>query len=122
VTAPPVISIAGKLATFADHWNPRIVGSYNGNELRLAKLEGQFTWHSHADTDELFLVIAGTLDIEFRDGMRRLEAGEMLVVPKGVEHRPMAERECAVFVMDREGEPNTGGQPSQHTRDRLERI
>jgi mannose-6-phosphate isomerase-like protein (cupin superfamily) len=119
---PIVVNIAEKLATFSDHWNPRIVGSYNGNELRLAKLEGEFTWHSHAETDELFLVVSGTLDIEFRDGIRRLEAGELLVVPKGTEHRPTAARECAVFMMDREGEPNTGADPSRYTRERLERI
>jgi mannose-6-phosphate isomerase-like protein (cupin superfamily) len=122
VSAPPVINIAEKLASFSDHWNPRIVGSYNGNELRLAKLEGEFTWHSHAETDELFLVVSGSMDIEFRDGLRRLNAGEMLVVPRGVEHRPMASQECAVFVIDRDGEPNTGVNPSQYTRQRLERI
>jgi mannose-6-phosphate isomerase-like protein (cupin superfamily) len=119
---PPVINIAEKLAAFSDHWNPRIVGSYNGNELRLAKLEGEFTWHSHAETDELFLVVSGTLDIEFRDGVRQVRPGEMLVVPKGVEHRPVAAEECAVFVMDREGESNTGVNPSEYTRERLERI
>ncbi len=83
MTVPNIIKIADKLASFSDHWNPRIVGRYNGNEIRLAKLLGDFTWHSHADTDELFLVISGELGIEFRDGIRRLKAGEMIVVPKG---------------------------------------
>jgi mannose-6-phosphate isomerase-like protein (cupin superfamily) len=119
---PEVINLSEKLAGFSHHWNPRIVGGYNGNELRVAKLKGEFTWHSHADSDELFLVIDGDLTIEFRDGARRLGRGEAIVVPKGVEHRPMAENECAVLVMDREGEPNTGTSPSQFTRDRLERI
>jgi mannose-6-phosphate isomerase-like protein (cupin superfamily) len=96
--------------------------TYNGNELRLAKLQGEFTWHSHADTDELFLVVSGALRIAFRDGVRDLAAGEMLVVPRGVEHCPMADEECAVLVIDREGEPNTGANPSHYTRVALERI
>ena len=119
---PEVIDLGAKLASFSDHWNPRIVGGYNGNELRVAKLKGEFSWHSHAETDELFLVLDGNLAIEFRDGVRRLAAGEALVVPKGVEHRPMADEECAVLLIDREGEPNTGTSPSEYTRASLERI
>jgi mannose-6-phosphate isomerase-like protein (cupin superfamily) len=119
---PEVIIIRDKLASFSDHWNPRIVGGYNGNELRVAKLKGEFTWHSHAGTDELFLVVDGDLTIEFRDGVRQLGPGEALVVPKGVEHRPVAPNECAVLLIDREGEPNTGENPSEYTRAGLERI
>ena len=122
MSPPPVIAIASKLASFADHWNPRIVGNYNGNELRLAKLLGEFDWHAHAATDELFLVIAGRLRIEFRDGARELGAGEMIVVPAGVEHRPVADEECSILLIDREGEPNTGLNPSQRTRAVLEHI
>jgi mannose-6-phosphate isomerase-like protein (cupin superfamily) len=122
VTLPPVINLADKLAGFADHWNPRIVGRYDGHELRVAKLKGEFSWHSHAEADELFLVVWGELTIEFRDGVRRLTAGELLVVPRGVEHRPVAEQECAVLLIDREGEPNTGADPSEYTRARLETI
>jgi mannose-6-phosphate isomerase-like protein (cupin superfamily) len=121
VTAPAVINIGDKLAAFSDHWNPRIVAGYNGNELRVAKLKGEFTWHSHAETDELFLVVSGDLTIEFRDGVRHLAAGEMLVVPKGVEHRPVAQDECSILLIDREGEPNTGVNP-ELTRARLETI
>ncbi len=120
--APDIISIADKLSQFSDHWNPRIAARYNGNEIRLAKLLGDFTWHSHAETDELFLVISGELYIEFRDGIRRLKAGEMIVVPKGTEHRPFADAECHIMLIDREGEPNTGGSPSERTRERLEEI
>jgi mannose-6-phosphate isomerase-like protein (cupin superfamily) len=119
---PAVANLAEKLASFSDHWNPRIIGSYNGNEVRLAKLEGAFTWHAHAETDELFLVLAGELRIEFRDGMRRLNPGEMIVVPRGVEHRPVADAECHILVLDREGEPNTGQNPSELTRITLEAI
>jgi mannose-6-phosphate isomerase-like protein (cupin superfamily) len=122
VTVPETINLADKFAGFNDHWNPRIVGRYNGHELRIAKLQGDFTWHAHSDTDELFFVVVGNLGIEFRDGVRRIAAGEMLVVPKGTEHRPFAEEEALVFMIDREGEPNTGGSPSDLTRASLETV
>ncbi|HWT12124.1 MAG TPA: cupin domain-containing protein [Allosphingosinicella sp.] len=122
MSAPAVINIAAKLAGFSDHWNPRIVGRYNGNEIRLAKADGEFTWHSHADSDELFLVLSGDFAIEFRDGLARLAPGEMIVVPKGTEHRPVANGECEILLLDREGEPNTGASPSGYTRARLESI
>ena len=119
--APTVVNLAEKLALFSDHWNPRIVGRYNGNEVRVSKLKGEFIWHSHADTDELFLVLKGRLTIEFRDGVSTIGAGEFLVVPKGVEHRPVAPEEVELLIMDREGEPNTGSEPvSELTRATLE--
>ena len=121
--APNIVNLADKLALFSDHWNPRIVGRYNGNEVRVSKLKGEFIWHSHEQTDELFLVLKGRLTIEFRDGVRTLDPGEFLVVPKGVEHRPVAPEEVELLVMDREGEPNTGGEaPSALTRARLETL
>ena len=122
MSAPTVVNISEKLAKFSDHWNPRIVGRYNGNEVRVSKLLGEFTWHSHADTDELFLVLKGELKIEFRDGVRTIRPGEMIVVPKGVEHRPVADKECEILIMDREGESNTGTTTSDFTRERLEEI
>ncbi|HYD12047.1 MAG TPA: cupin domain-containing protein [Allosphingosinicella sp.] len=124
MTAPPdIVNLSDKLALFSDHWNPRIVGRYNGNEVRVSRLKGEFLWHSHAGTDELFLVLKGRLTIEFRDGVRTLGPGEFLVVPKGVEHRPVAPEEVELLVMDREGEPNTGGEPaSELTRARLETL
>lgn len=122
MSVPQVISLERKLAGFSDHWNPRIVAGYNGNDVRLVKLAGEFTWHSHADTDEMFLVLKGAMRIAFRDGVAELGEGEMLVVPRGTEHRPMADAECHVLLMDREGEPNTGGQPSALTRQTLEHI
>ena len=122
-TTPATVNLAEKLALFSDHWNPRIVGHYNGNELRLAKVKGEFVWHSHAETDELFLVLKGRLNIEFRDGVRTLGPGELLVVPRGVEHRPVAEEEVEMLFMDREGEPNTGGEvASAMTRAKLETL
>ena len=122
MSAPSVINLADKLGSFSDHWNPRIVGGYNGNELRLAKLAGDFTWHAHAETDELFLVVQGEMGIEFRDDVRTLRAGEMLVVPRGTEHRPFAAEEAHVLLIDREGEPNTGVNPSHLTREKLETL
>ena len=119
---PTIINIAAKLATFSDHWNPRIIANYNGNEVRVAKLLGEFTWHSHADTDEMFMVISGELGLSFRDGDRRFGPGEIVVVPKGVEHKPFAEKECHILIMDKEGEPNTGINPSEYTRKVLEAI
>ena len=121
--APTVVNLAEKLALFSDHWNPRIVGRYNGNEVRVSKLKGEFIWHSHAETDELFLVLKGQLNIEFRDGVRTLGPGEFLVVPKGVEHRPVAPEEVELLIMDREGEPNTGAEPvSALTREKLDEL
>ena len=120
VLAP--VNLAEKFASFSDHWNPRIVGRYNGNEIRIAKAEGEFTWHSHSDTDELFLVVSGDFGIEFRDGLRRLAPGELIVVPRGTEHRPIANGECQILMLDREGEPNTGETPSDYTRASLETI
>lgn len=122
MSMPAVIATREKLAAFSDHWNPRIVGRYNGHELRLAKVLGDFTWHSHAETDELFFVIKGNLGIEFRDGVQRIGEGEMIVVPRGVEHRPFAEEEVHMLIIDREGEPNTGVNPSERTRETLEAI
>jgi mannose-6-phosphate isomerase-like protein (cupin superfamily) len=119
---PTPINLAEKLALFSDHWNPRIVGNYNGNEIRLAKVQGEFRWHSHAETDELFLVISGELTLEFRDRTVTLAPGEMIVVPKGTEHRPTAIAETHILLMDREGEPNTGESPSELTRATLERV
>ena len=122
MNTPAVINLAEKLASFSDHWNPRIVGRYNGNEVRVAKVEGEFTWHSHPETDELFLTIAGDFAIEFRDGLVKLSPGEMLVIPRGTEHRPIANGECEILMIDREGESNTGASLSEYTRERLETI
>lgn len=120
MTAPDIVNLADKLGRFSDHWHPRIVGRYNGNEVRVSKLKGEFVWHSHAETDELFLVLKGALTIHFRDGVRTLGPGELLVVPKGVEHCPVAPEECEILIMDREGESNTGDVVSALTRARLE--
>jgi mannose-6-phosphate isomerase-like protein (cupin superfamily) len=121
--APKKVNLAEKLGTFSDRWNPRIVGTYNGNEVRLAKVEGEFVWHSHADTDELFLVLKGELTMHFRDRTEVLKPGEFIVVPRGTEHKPAANGECQLMVMDAEGTSNTGEvKDPRLTRATLEKI
>jgi len=105
---PNAINLARKLNQFDDQWSPKIIAEMDGFQFKLAKLEGDFVWHSHPDTDEAFIVIEGQLRIDFRDGAVTLNRGEMLVVPKGVEHKPFAESECHVMVLVREGTVNTG--------------
>ncbi len=106
---PVKISLAGKLALFTDHWAPRIIGRYNGNEIRLVKASGDFRWHCHPDTDELFLVLEGQLHMEFRDHTEILEAGEMIIVPRAVEHFPRVPKgEVKLLLIDPADEPNTG--------------
>ncbi|MBI1212564.1 MAG: cupin domain-containing protein [Alphaproteobacteria bacterium] len=120
---PSKINLADKLAKFSDTWNPRVVGNYNGNDLRVVKVEGEFVWHSHADTDELFLVLSGELTMHFRDRVEVLKPGEVIVVPRGTEHKPAAARECHMLVMDAEGTINTGEVADTNlTRETLERI
>ena len=106
---PQKVNLEEKLGLFSDHWAPRIVARYNDNEIRLAKVEGEFIWHSHDDTDELFLVLDGVLDLEFRDRTEVLNTGDLIVVPKGVEHRPCARHgEVRLLIIDPKDMPNTG--------------
>lgn len=104
------VNLDDKLARFTEHWRPKVVGSLNGQEVKLGKLAGAFVWHHHADADELFLVLRGRLRIELRDGAVTLEPGEMLIVPRGVEHRPVTENEeeVAVLLFEPAGVRNTG--------------
>lgn len=103
------VTLSDKFAQFDEHWAPRLAAHYNGNEVRLAKVEGEFHWHAHPDTDELFLVIEGELDMEFKDRTEVLHQGDLIVVPKGTEHRPCARKgEAKLMIMDAEGTPNTG--------------
>ncbi len=121
--SPTKINLAEKLTKFADTWNPRVVGSYNGNELRVVKVDGEFVWHNHADTDELFLVLSGELTMHFRDRAEVLKPGELIVVPRGTEHKPSAIGECHLLVIDAEGTVNTGEvKDTILTRAALERI
>ena len=111
---PPVVALAAAFARFDEHWSPRIAGALNGQHVKLAKLLGPFVWHRHEEADELFLVVEGTLRIEFRDGAATLRAGEFLIVPRGVEHRPVAEAEVHV-LFEPAGTLNTGDTESDRT-------
>ena len=102
------INLRDKLALFSEHWSPRVVAEMNDYQFKLAKLQGEFVWHAHAETDEVFIVLDGDLTIEFRDGEVRLTTDEMVVVPKGVEHRPIAARECSVMLVEPHGVVNSG--------------
>ncbi len=102
------INIREKLGRFADHWSPRIVGGLNGQHVKLVKLLGEFVWHKHDHEDELFLVVHGRFRMDFRDRHIWLEEGEFLVVPRGVEHRPVAEEEAHVLLFEPAGTLNTG--------------
>lgn len=102
------INIAEKFACFSDHWSPKVIAEMNDYQFKLVKVQGEFVWHNHAETDEVFLIIDGSLRIEFRDGSVVLRAGEMFVVPKGVEHKPVAEKECQMMLIEPVGIVNTG--------------
>jgi len=103
------INLAEKLGTFSEHFRPRTIGQFNGHDLMVAKVQGPFTWHKHDDTDDFFLVLRGRLTIELRDRAVTLGPGELFVVPRGVEHRPVAnEGEVHILLIEKEGTPNTG--------------
>lgn len=102
------VNLAQKLATFAEHWQPRVVAAFNGHDVMVAKVKGEFVWHAHDDTDDFFLVLQGRLVIELRDGRVELGPGELFIVPKGVEHRPVAREEVHLLLIERAGTPNTG--------------
>ena len=102
------VNLAEKFALFADHWSPKVVGELNGQHVKLVKFRGEFGWHKHDDEDELFLVVKGRFVMEFRDREVQLEEGEFLVVPRGVEHRPVAEEEVHVLLFEPAGTLNTG--------------
>jgi mannose-6-phosphate isomerase-like protein (cupin superfamily) len=102
------VNLAAKLAAFDARWSPRIVATYNDNDVMVVKVEGEFVWHAHPDTDDFFLVLAGELDIELRDRTVTLGPGELFVVPRGVEHRPVARRETHLLLIEPKGTPNTG--------------
>lgn len=104
----PVVRLAEKLASFSDHWSPKIVGSLNDLDIMVVKAKGAFVWHSHPDTDDFFLVLKGRLTIRLRDGNVHLGPGDLYVVPKGVEHCPVAKEEVHILLIEPRGTPNTG--------------
>jgi mannose-6-phosphate isomerase-like protein (cupin superfamily) len=116
------INLADKLASFSEHWKPKIIGELNGQHVKLAKFAGEFVWHHHEHEDELFLVVRGRFRMELRDRTIELAPGEMLIVPRGVEHRPVADEEVAVLLFEPAGTLNTGNVRSERTVEELERI
>ena len=109
------INLQQKLSLFAEQWQPRVIAEMNDYQFKLVKLQGDFVWHDHKNTDETFIVIEGNLRIDFRDGAVHLAPGEMFVVPKGVEHKPYAEREVKLMLIEPRGERNTGETTGERT-------
>lgn len=112
---PSSINFDEKLALIDQQWSPRIIAQMNQNHFKLVKIEGEFVWHSHPETDEAFIVLDGSLTIEFRDGHVELGPGEMCVVPSGLEHRPVASVECRLLLVEPAGTVNTGDSPGERT-------
>jgi mannose-6-phosphate isomerase-like protein (cupin superfamily) len=116
------VNLAGKLALFDEPWQPKIVAELNDTYVKVVKIQDEFVWHHHDDEDELFLVVSGRLRMELEDGEVILEPGELVVVPKGVEHRPVAEEETHVVLIEPKTTLNTGSVRNERTVDELERI
>lgn len=104
----PSVNLNEKLSLFSEHWSPKVVSSFNGHDVMVVKVQGEFNWHSHPDTDDFFMVLKGNITIKMRDGDVHLSTGEMYVVPKGVEHCPVAEEEAHLLLIEPQGTPNTG--------------
>jgi mannose-6-phosphate isomerase-like protein (cupin superfamily) len=117
------VNLADKLAQFSEHWSPKIVGELNGQHVKLAKLKGEFVWHHHNDEDELFYVVKGKLKIELREKTIHLSQGEFCIIPKGIEHKPVAENEVEVMLFEPASTLNTGDKKqSEFTKEKLDRI
>jgi mannose-6-phosphate isomerase-like protein (cupin superfamily) len=116
------VNLAAKLAQFSDRWQPKIVGELNGQHVKLAKILGEFIWHHHENEDELFLVVKGRFRMEFRDRHVWLEEGEILIVPRGVEHRPVAEEEAHILMFESASTLNTGNVQNERTVAQLDHI
>lgn len=116
------VNLDEKLALITEHWSPKVVGELNGQQVRLVKAQGEFVWHHHEREDELFLVLRGELAIHFRDRVVQLREGEFCIVPRGVEHKPVALREVCVLLLEPAATLNTGNVREARTREALERI
>lgn len=116
------VNLEQKLSLFSEHWSPKIVGELNGQQVKLAKLKGEFIWHKHDQEDELFFVIKGSFKMEYRDRTVVVNENEFLIVPKGVEHRPVAEEEVSIMLFEPATTLNTGDAESELTKYNLDRI
>ncbi len=119
---PDKVVIAEKFAMFQEHWSPKIVGELNGQHVKLVKFQGEFVWHHHDHEDELFLVVSGSFEMQFRDRTVPLRAGEFLIVPRGVAHRPVAAAEVSVLLFEPAGTVNTGSAGGDRTVPDPERL
>ena len=117
-----VINLKEKFNLFTEQWSPKIIGQLNGQDVKLAKLEGEFVWHDHSNEDELFFIIKGTLKIEFRDKLITLNEGEMLIIPKGVEHKPIANDEVWVLLFEPSNIKHTGEVQHELTKEKFDII
>jgi len=117
-----VVNINQKFSLFSEHWSPKIIGQLNGQDVKLAKVKGEFVWHDHKNEDELFYIIKGTLKIEFRNKMITLNQGEMLIIPKGVEHKPIADEEVWVLLFEPSNIKHTGEVKHKLTKERYGKI
>lgn len=115
MSARAAINLSDKFGRIVEHWQPRVVAEMNDYQFKLAKIHGEFVWHKHDDTDEVFIIVDGQMTLEFRDGKVDLKAGEMYVVPRGVEHKPVAARECAIMLVEPRGTVNTGDVGGERT-------
>lgn len=113
------INLTEKFALFSRHWDPKIIAELNGQHVKLAKIKGEFVWHHHEHEDELFLVLRGSFEMHYRDRVVPLSEGDMVVVPRGVEHRPVAAEECCILLFEPAGTVNTGNAGGALTRDQL---
>jgi mannose-6-phosphate isomerase-like protein (cupin superfamily) len=120
--APVPVNLAQKLDAITKHWDPCVVGELNGQEVKLAKVRGEFVWHHHQNEDELFLVLQGSLDLEFRDGVVTLHPGEFLIVPRGLEHRPVAREETHLLMFEPASTLNTGNVRNELTVENPRKI
>ncbi len=116
------VNISQKLSLFSEYWSPKVVGELNGQFIKLAKLKGEFIWHSHKNEDEMFYVLKGKLKIEFRDKTTEINEGEFIIVPKGIEHKPLAEEEVSVMLFEPKTTLNTGDINNEFTKEDLENI
>lgn len=116
------VNIAEKFSRFNDHWNPRIIGELNGQQVKAAKLKGEFFFHQHEHEDEMFLIVKGTLKMEFRDHTEIIKPGEFIIVPRGVEHKPVADEEVELLLFEPASTLNTGNIENERTKKHLEKI
>ena len=117
-----IVNIAEKFNLFTETWTPKIIGELNGQQVKLARLKGEFVWHSHADEDEMFFIIQGTLIIQFRDKTVTLNSGEMIIIPRGIEHNPIAVEEVLLMLFEPAQTKHTGDVVHELTQTTLEKI